>query len=349
MSISAPTNTVEYHSTARPLTVHRSLYDHNIKEVGQMMMRNKEYGPCKDEVYPEADAVTFYLLNHAVAELSAKVHPKQPLGDEVEILKLYHSLAAPIMMRCFYYLLVICVRESRHLKNHGSLVGTMTDKWGAKAASYMNTIEDSPYTAMNQIMESGPENVKLGDLVECMRWAFYHGNYGGGGFGGKKWGVVCDALCNFVDGTYSGEMMLDTVWTLCHNGGPIFNKGMFYKCYSTQALRTILDVQRAGQIPQLVLDTSSRGLTGIYSHHINKSHTELHKMTAQHLPHGDFAGNKVDWEKVMSLGALGSYTGMLPKGAKAVASEYPKPKKAINKFTLTPNVELVITGRTKEG
>ena len=62
---------------------------------------------------------------------------------------------------------------------------------------------------------------------------------------------MTDCLVRFVSGEFSAEMMLDTVWTLAHNGGPIFNKGQFYAC-TANALR-ILDVQRSGQIPEAVL------------------------------------------------------------------------------------------------
>src|SRR5208283_4005185 len=91
----------------------------------------------------------------------------------------------------------------------------------------------------------------IGTFCKGLAWQFYKCKWAGG-YGGKKWGVVTDCLARFVTGEFSAEMMLDTVWTLAHNGGPIFNKGQFYACYG-HTLYRILDVQRSGQIPEAVL------------------------------------------------------------------------------------------------
>ena len=91
----------------------------------------------------------------------------------------------------------------------------------------------------------------IGKFCEALAWQFYHCKWAGG-YGGKKWGVVTDCLVRFVKGEFSAEMMMDTVWTLSHNSGPIFNKGQFYGMYGHNLYR-ILDVQRSGQVPEAVL------------------------------------------------------------------------------------------------
>ena len=58
-----------------------------------------------------------------------------------------------------------------------------------------------------------------------------------------------------LTGTTSMEMLVDTGYTLAHNGGPIFNKGMMYTHYDSHFL-TILDLQRAGQMLDLLTGTN---------------------------------------------------------------------------------------------
>jgi hypothetical protein len=94
-------------------------------------------------------------------------------------------------------------------------------------------------------------------------------------------------------------MMLDTVWTLAHNGGPIFNKGYLYKCYSHTIIR-ILDVQRSGQIPSAVL---SDGPIGHFVQPGLKAH--MQQLMAR-FP--DKIASYVDWMVVEALGSVNHYS-----------------------------------------
>jgi hypothetical protein len=100
-----------------------------------------------------------------------------------------------------------------------------------------------------------------------------------------------------VWGRISAEMFLDTGFTLCHNGGPIFNKGMLYHHANKAELERILDVQRAGQIPQLVASKGTKFVTAPLSAYQSKM---------RELLGGEFDGY-VDWFLVESLGSLGKY------------------------------------------
>jgi len=93
-------------------------------------------------------------------------------------------------------------------------------------------------------------------------------------------------------------MMLDTVWTLAHNGGPIFNKGHFYTTYG-HALYRILDVQRSGQVPEGVL----------FDHVIGQYASPPFKKLMLEVKgrYGEAIGDYVDWVKVEALGAVHKY------------------------------------------
>ena len=67
--------------------------------------------------HPEVDALKFYMMNHAVSVIQAKVHPLEPLGKLLPLVEEYHTILAGLSSRMFVYLLLICTRESRHTKD----------------------------------------------------------------------------------------------------------------------------------------------------------------------------------------------------------------------------------------
>jgi hypothetical protein len=129
---------------------------------------------------------------------------------------------------------------------------------------------------------------------------FHTGKFSGG-FGGEAWGAIADVLNDYVHGKLTAEMMLDTAFTLCHNNGPIFNKGMLYDGY-TSDIYTILDVQRSGQVPQLVyscdvIQVNTEAVQEVWKTCYGALGDKLLENT-----------HYVDWFKVEALGALHSYT-----------------------------------------
>jgi len=103
------------------------------------------------------------------------------------------------------------------------------------------------------------------------------------------------------------EMFVDTVWTLAHNNGPIFNKGMLYTGYSGH-LYTILDVQAAGQIPQLVSDCIKSVYT-IDGVTLNIRDYLLHYGEIFGIARPDFY---TDWHTVEALGSKKKYSSYKP-------------------------------------
>lgn len=245
--------------------------------------------------HPEVDALVFYMLNHAVSLIRQKRHPLEPLGEFLPILESFHREMAVRSARMFYYLLLICARESRHEQN-GSKMEALYKEYGFKLKQFQHSFPDSHNTAVKYFTENCPD-LPLGRFTEYLSKQFYCGSYGSS-FGGEAWGKVTDTLNDFVHGRITAEMMMDTAFTLAHNTGPIFNKAMLFHCQDNAALQKILDVQRSGQIPQLVAQGAMPKYTA------NERVVALYTQCVQVLP--EFAGH-VDWVKVEALGAVGSY------------------------------------------
>lgn len=259
---------------------------------------------------PEEDAVSFYMLNHAMAIIKRKVHPLEPLGAYLPIVNLYHGRLATSAIRMFSYLLLICTRESRHI--HDGVDSTFMVKLRGK---YGNPISDfhklklrgtSSSGAVSSILEY-PPTASLSAYTNFMSDVFRQGSFSSS-FGGKKWADIADVLRDYSCGKLSAEMMLDTAFTLCHNGGPIFNKEILYKDTGS-LIYQILDVQRAGMIPQWVNEEKNSQPSWIVDDYL--------KCRAV-LPEFD---GYVDWFKVEELGAVLNYSAKqkaMKKNTKAV-------------------------------
>jgi len=250
MSLLSAKGTLGFYSSSI-IKTHRSIKDVPARSLAERL--DKYYSDSATLPAPEGEALKFYYLNHAFSELQNKFLPDEPLDEKcIELLDYHDRLVSDSAVRMFYYLFVICIRETRHLGGYSAISPNLVKNWGKDAADIVQSIPDNSSQAMK--MAATPSkfknNVKIGDICGALVQSFYEGSWGGG-FGGTAWGGIADVLYKFVIGEYTAEMMLDTAFTLCHNNGPIFNKGMLYKTYGNQIYK-ILDIQRSGQIPQLI-------------------------------------------------------------------------------------------------
>jgi len=299
VSWSAPKNTLEYQIRGRPMTMRRDMQKVPVSEVITAL---QTYEPqLGSSARPETCALTFYLLEQALGEVRNRKGLQEDLGELVEVLDLYHSLLSPEAVRLFYYLLMICTREARHAK-WSSTTGSwekLKDQFGAEIHSFWKSVKGGESEVLSRLKQTPPKT-PIGPYVKALSWIFYNVSFTSG-YGGKKWGNVADVLVSFVHGKYTAAMMMDVGWTLAHNGGPIFNKGMLYKHWGGELIK-ILDVQRSGQIAQLIdsLDLdSSDSLVPMWLR-------AVHKKLADLL--GDSMRGHVDWFLVEKLGAVGDYS-----------------------------------------
>ena len=256
---------------------------------------------------PEREALWFYAMNHGMALIRSKRAPLEPLDEwEQGFVTAYHENLGPKAVRAFYYLLLICTRESRHNKSIGKDMPTIEKQFGAAVAGFLKSVNGGETGIHKALLESPPATT-IGNYVECLRWQFYHSKWNGG-YGGKAWGKVTDCLASFVKGEFTAEMMLDTVWTLSHNNGPIFNKSVLYAHYDAANLLRVLDVQRSGQVPEAIVHDK-------VIHNYSESALTLWMIQlSERFPE---IGAYVDWFKVEALGGLGSYVAEKKEQAKS--------------------------------
>ena len=326
MALTDPKQTLAYHQ-ARVLTSYRDMRDMPLATVVKQAIKffNTD---TKPQTVPESEALWFYGLNHGMALIQSRRDPLEPLDAwELAFVSTYHEKMGEKAIRAFYYLLMICTRESRHNKSLNTDMKKIVDKFGQPMGDFLKSISGGEAGIHKALLDKPPATT-LGTYVECLRWQFYHSSWSGG-YGGKAWGAVTDCLARFVLGEFTAEMMLDTVWTLSHNNGPIFNKGLCYAMYGHSLIR-ILDVQRSGQIPEAVLHDAV--ISGY-------AEADLKQLMSQVAARYEEIGKYVDWFVVEALGAVKTY----PTDKKAQSAKYglsPKATEAVKQAAAAEKVAL---------
>lgn len=305
--LTAPKDTLAYQLKGRPLLLNRDMRHVSCKAVSQQLAAFIAADKTGAGTHPETEALWFYLMNQGVAAVRKRFDLFEPLGSYRWVLDTYHQEVGPRVARAFYYLLVICTREARHLKNKHVLKDQLVAQFGPTIYDYLCTIPDDAGSAMQLFVKTAPE-ARFGDYCAALSYVFYKGSWASA-FGGKKWGVISDTLLRFVNGETNGEMLLDTVWTLKHNTAPIFNKGMLYAHDNQSVMLRILDCQHAGMVPQALMTDSA------VQQYANQALHETRSKLCDLLG-SEFEGC-VDWVKVAAEAKSGqNYNAEIAKAPK---------------------------------
>jgi hypothetical protein len=250
-------------------------------------------------VKPDDEAVQFYLFNHLAALIRNRFTLNEQLPEwATQAMREYKRILTAQGVRMVSYMGLITCRESRHLHNGGDSWWQehIVEKYGLVQKEFHQTIHGvGSDSAANALMHSPPD-CPVGNFFKAIETMFYKGSFSGG-YGGKPWGDITKCLTEFLHGKISQEMMIDTAYTLAHNNGPMFNKGMLYSEYSG-FFKHLLDVQRAGQIPELCLE---KGKPYGYSW-LTAAQLQILNNVQAAMP--EEFGQYVDWFAVKKAGAL---------------------------------------------
>ena len=300
MAVTDPQDTLAFH-LSRPLSTPRDMRHVPVAKTAAAMRQFMQADTAAQTV-PETEALWFYAMNHGMAEVRKGRASHEPLDALLPFVQDYYQVLSPKAVRAFYYLLLICTREARHLHSDEALQQSVTKQFGGVAWDW--TTGAIGEQEVQKKLFASPPKMALGPYVATLQHVFEYGGWSSG-YGGKAWAAVADCLCRFVHGETSAEMMLDTVWTLAHNNGPIFNKGHMYGMYSP-ALLKILDVQASGQMHEFILH--DKGCCAFAPPALVKQSHWLAKTFGS-------VGPYVDWYAVEALGSKHKY--MVEKLAQA--------------------------------
>lgn len=271
------------------------------KAVANVLLKTNKNAGAK---VPDSEAVRFYALNQMVGVIQQKFTLNEKLPEwAAEVVGLYERELCNQHKRMFWYLYLITIREFRHLKNKETHL--KDPKFSKEFKAFHPHIQDSAdESGLNGWLSYVPDE-PLTQFFDCLETQFRLSKVKspqgyGGGYGGPPWGLVTKAVLDYVSGKTCAEVFIDTGYTLAHNNGPVFNKGMFYEHYTGNFLK-MLDVQRSGQVCEGLIDGSLSSWCTVEG----ASALTQHAKTVQKEVGG--IGDYIDWYKVEALGALGKY------------------------------------------
>ncbi len=357
-------NTLAYFNAA-PQT-----HTHDFSEVPTSVFAaaTREYRKACGMSSPNADAVTFYTLNHCASIVRRSFTLNEPLPEWARtIMQAYTDITMAQGERLMHYLFCITTRETRHMKD-GTLAfwEKVKETLGDKSVALLNDIringDDS--VAVKKYQETPPD-MPVGQFVKTIAYGFHHGSYQSH-YGGKPWGLTTDALVAMIHGETSMEMLVDTGYTLAHNGGPIFDKAMMYTGYD-HSLLTVLDVQRSGQMLDLMLESNTLGVNktpeAVAAVYLIKQNYPMAlkgymdwKLVDELRPSKDKDANPTKYHKVTMV----QKQPMAKKVAKAVKKNHPnaplastlmmhgKKVKVTGTWQVFPNQEVTVYERTEK-
>lgn len=203
---------------------------------------------------PEQDALAFYFLNHAFHLIKARYNAMERLDEDMAfVANLHLESTTTVAKRLLFYSLVASIEEARFLHNQNDTFwGHLEHAFGPEVAAFYQKQPGgaSITTANSGLLSFGALPVSAGRFATSLMSVFAFGSWSPG-FGGRGWTPIAALVSDCLHGKISLEQFGDQAFSLEHNNGSMFNKGHLYGMYS-DALHKILDIQDAGQIPQLI-------------------------------------------------------------------------------------------------
>lgn len=203
---------------------------------------------------PETEALLFYLVNHALHTLRSTYDEYDKLGPrEAAFAHKCNVISTRISKSLFYH--ICCVA-------HGMLwVHSLDDN----QMSFFEQNYGKDFAAYLKGKAGGKESITDVGKYKMNMHQFLGGVSSVYSFGkiiawGKPYSMIVKTIHRCANGSYSMYTAADQIWSLCHNGGTVLNKGIggIYEVASN-FLFDILDVQDAGQIPGYVQENIKSG------------------------------------------------------------------------------------------
>jgi hypothetical protein len=303
--------TIQEHLVQSGVYVSRDISTVKVSDFARGVLSFKSnQGVLKD---PQIEALNYYITNQIIADTLLNFEKLEVLPSNLDILVSQSITSIPnIAARMVSYLFLIVTREARHcLWSSDKFHEKVVSKYGSEFYKFIRGVEDSKDSGYISVLLSNMPEMSLGLYIEALEFIFQKGLFKKS-FGGSPWYNIACTLGSFIRGKSNPDMLVDTSFSLSHNCGSIFNKGMIYSQHDSSLL-LILDAQRSGQIMRL-MDK------GILSEKIS---VDVNSITifleVAEAYHSIFKKERaeLDYDLMMQLGAVGKY-----KPSKKAANHY---------------------------
>ena len=209
------------------------LYNNLLKEI-------TKYKKDNEIMVPETQAILFYLSSNIWHSINKRYKEYEILPDEVyNLLNKANNHSVKISKAVFFH---TCLVGERMLKSYLGTLSTdqlnyFESAYGKEFVDYLKIKQcEHPVNGLTINQFLGGVSLVFG-VPKIIVW-------------GKPYSMIVKSIHKVANGSYSLYSGADNVWSLCHNGGTIFNKGLgnIFKV-SSDYIFNILDVQDSGQIP----------------------------------------------------------------------------------------------------
>ena len=207
-------------------------------------------------------AVQFYMLNHGLALLDGSLGADTPLSPaQADLYKAYHDRVGKIGVRMVYDIVFMLTALASTTHPDGFCLDAVESNYGPRARAFVEKVSGNTngvsfwtpnFNSLKPVLQSAREHaegVKLGEAIRalgytldiCQRELAY----------GPLWRDIARVAAAYFEGHKSLETTIDTAFTFCHCNGSFFEKGKLFTAVGNELFKA-LDVQRSGQVPQLV-------------------------------------------------------------------------------------------------
>lgn len=272
-----------------------------------------------DPRIPDAEAVRFYALNQLMSVVQSKFTPNEKLPEWAsKVVEAYYKELADQHKRLVWYTFIVITREFRHLHNAATLLSKAD--YPAELKAFHGKVSDSTSESNLNAWLAAMPVLPMDVYCEAITKQFKSPGAYSGGYGGVPWSEIAQALWRYVKGETSAETFVDTAYTLAHNNGPMFNKGMMYGMY-TGSFKVLLDVQRAGHICEGIIEGRVKQMIAV------PGMPELEDLIRTVKREVGGIGDHIDWYRVQEFAPdKASYPNKYAAEKAAQDKKYGKPK-----------------------
>ncbi len=198
---------------------------------------------------PESEAILFYLVNHALHVLRSNHNEYEELPPAMAAFaQKCDTISTRISKALFFH--VASVAHGMLWVNASQLEKSQLEffeqQYGQGFKQYLINKKDGG--ALSEIKSISGLNINqfLGGLSSIY-------SFGKIVAWGKPYSMIVKTLHKATNGSYSMYTCADHIWSLCHNGGTVLNKGIsgIFNIASNDIFK-VLDIQDAGQIPNWI-------------------------------------------------------------------------------------------------
>jgi len=256
----------------------------------------------KPDIHPVAGA----YIHYGGVELADMLTLTQPTITETQRAHLaaaWYASCGICAKQLLFYVWRIISKEMRHgdqAKCDKAFAG------GGFNPAAVKVVEDvcSSGPKYMECIDAAGHTVSVGDYVSAIEQHFRYGGWGGA-FGGPKWADIALIFKRYIYGEVSAMIAADRAWTLVHNGGPIFNKGFYFKHHGSH-LMEVLNAQAQSSVFSLGIDYLESN--GDFDHPMNSAFHEFRNVATQAI-------QTVKPEYVPGLDATGGFKDIDPTTA----------------------------------